>query len=325
MQQTLDRAISWHIRINAPDATEADWSEFTAWLEADPANRTAFDRVEDLDSDLESLELSEGQAASLSQIGGERAPVRSVRAAGAWIAGAALLAASLVVFYFLQGGDGATPTTYATRIGETKIVNLSDGTRIDLNTATSLSVQVDEAGRQVTLDRGEALFHVAKDPRHPFVVTVGERQVRVVGTVFDILRSDGAIAIVVAEGRVAVSPRAGDARGQESPLGPGDRLVLAEANGATTTERIDPAQALAWRQGYLIYRNAPLSKVVNDLNRYFPVPVILEGDSASQRFTGVLRIDNQTAVLRRIAQFLPVTVEYRPDGKIGLRASPAKP
>jgi transmembrane sensor len=328
---SLDRAIAWHVRLSAADASEDKWAEFTAWLEADPANRQAFDRVDDLDSELESSETLEGQAASLHAIGEDRAPPRGAKAVAAWMAGAgALLAASLALVYFFQANyffpADAPPARYATRIGETKVVTLADGSRINLNTATSLTVRVDEAGRQVTLDRGEALFHVARDPRHPFVVTVGDRKVRVVGTVFDVLRSDGSVAVVVAEGRVAVSPSTRERNAKESHLGPGDRLVVTEATGATTIERIDPKQALSWREGYLVYRHAPLSRVVGDLNRYFPVPIVLEdAESAAQRFTGVLRIDSQTSVLRRLSEFLPVTVNHRTDGRIGLRASPAKP
>ncbi|HEV2563384.1 MAG TPA: FecR domain-containing protein [Rhizomicrobium sp.] len=308
---SLDEAIAWHIRINAPDADEAVWTEFTAWLEAGEANRMAFDRVEDFDSEL-------------TGFGAEIAapiPLHEPRNARIWMAGAALLAASLILFIAVRPASTPAAIEYSTRTGETKLAMLSDGTRIDLNTATKILVSMNGDVRHVTLDRGEALFHVAKDSRRPFIVTVGDRDVRDIGTVFDILRNNGTITLFVAEGRVAVSPRG--AHDGTIALAAGDQLVHAEAGGSTLS-RADATEALAWRQGYLIYRDAPLSRVVSDLNRYFPVPITLDGAAASQRFTGVLRIDSETAVLNRISQFLPVKVEYGPGQKISLRAPATK-
>jgi transmembrane sensor len=139
--------------------------------------------------------------------------------------------------------------------------------------------------------------------------------------VFNILRNNGTITIFVAEGRVAVSPQGAHEGG--IALAAGDQLVHAEAGGSKVS-RADASEALAWRQGYLIYRDAPLSTVVSDLNRYFPIPITLDGAAASQRFSGVLRIDSETAVLNRISQFLPVKVEYGPGQKISLHAPATK-
>jgi transmembrane sensor len=214
------------------------------------------------------------------------------------------------------------PIEFVTRIGETKIATLSDGTEIDINTDTRIMVSLDRGFRRVTLDYGEALFHVAKDPVRPFIVTVGDRTVRDVGTVFNILHSNGVTTVTVAEGRVGVSPSFPANRHKEVVLLAGDQLVHADGTASATVEHVDPAEALAWRRGYLVYRNAPLSKVASDLGRYFTVPIRLNDNRvAAQKFTGVLRLDSESAVLRRITILLPVTIEYGPDGKITLRMS----
>ena len=315
-----DQAIAWHVKFADSSAREADWLAFTQWLEADPANRLAYDRVEALDVELTSADL-----------GGAVTPLRAPQVVIAhrakramWFAGAgALIAASLAVVLVLRNAEpeAPTPVTYVTRIGETKTVALADGSRIDINTASSVTIQVDKTMRRVVLSRGEGLFHVAKDARHPFVVELGDRSVRVVGTTFDILRTSSQISVVVAEGRVAVSSRTPGVA--EAMLGPGDRLTYSEDGKTATIQRVDPNEAMSWRQGYLVYRDAPLSKVIDDLNRYFPTPVVLQGGPGTQRFTGVLRLDNQDAVLRRLAEFLSLEASHRPDGRIGLR--PVRP
>ncbi len=243
---------------------------------------------------------------------------RPLRRFAPWImAGAGIAASFVLAFVFLNRAPA--PVEYATAIGQMRTIALEDGTRVDLNTATTLLAG---PSRRVTLENGEALFHVAKDASHPFIVTVGDSHVRVIGTVFDVLHDGSRVAVAVAEGRVGVSShgQAGEIR-----LLPGDKLVHSAATGATRVEKIDPEQATAWRSGYLIYRNAPLSEVARDLNRYFPVPIALDDLAAAQRFTGVLKLDTQAAMLERIARFLPVKVDRAKDGKIILRGSVVQP
>jgi len=301
--QRLDDAIAWHVRLNSGDADEAIWAQFTAWLEANQANRAAYDRVEDMDIEIDPAMLDE--PALIEPWRAHRARRRG------WIAAAAVLAASLLIAVGIANRTSQPSTTqYATRIGETKIIALADGSTVTLNTGTKIDAVMGRNTRGVMLERGEVLFHVTKDPAHPFVVIAGDRAVRVVGTVFDVLREAGIVTIVVAEGDVAVSQRSAGVGVVEIHLKPGQRAIGREGNPQETVEPVNLARALAWREGYLVYDNAPLSSVVNDLNRYFAVPIALaDSGVAIYRFSGVLRIDNENAVVARITQFLPVRAE----------------
>jgi transmembrane sensor len=308
--RALDEAVAWHLRLG--EADEGSWAEFTEWLQADTANRFAFDKVEDLDAELDNAALHEPAAAERSVL-----PLFRQSRIGRfvpWVAAGALAASIVLAFVFLSPAPRGVE--YATKMGETRIVMLADGTRIDLNTATRLLVE----NRHVTLRTGEALFHVARNAQHPFTVTAGDRTLRDLGTVFDVLRNGGTLTVVVAEGSVGVS-----GGGREVALGSGDKLIHSETTGSTQVEKIDPEQALAWTKGYLVYRNAPLSAVVRDLNRYFPTPVALDAGAADERFTGVLKIDNQAAILERLSRFLPVRVEHEKNGGIILRAVASGP
>lgn len=319
ISRALDEAIAWQTRINVPDLDEDAWIEFTAWLEADPSHRLAFDRVETIDAELDNPRLKEIASEDQYETNLRRFPrAQDFRRAAPWMAGAGIAASLVLVFLYLTRPPA--PVEYATRIGETRMIALSGGTTINLNTATKL-VAVDP--RHVVLEKGEAIFHVTRDPDHPFTVTAGDRNIRDIGTVFDVLHHAGMLSVVVAEGAVGVSPK--DVQGaREITLQAGDKFTYAEATGVTNLEKVDPGQALAWRKGYLVYRDAPLSAVIDDLNRYFPVPVSLDEQAASQRFTGVLRIDTQDRMLNRLARFLPLTVE-RETGKIILRGSRITP
>ena len=329
----LDQAVSWHVRLHSGEAGESEWQDFTAWLEADPENRRALERVEDLSEELDAArdeiraglrQLEAAKAADNVVVLTVRRWARQAATAPRGLAAAALVAASLVIAIGLgQLWPGAPASQmYATRIGEQRLVTLADGSAIRLNTDTEITVALADDVRHVTLDHGEALFRVAKDPSRPFIVAVGEQNVRVVGTVFNILKHQGRVTVTVAEGIVAVHPA--DARRPSSAelaatLTAGRQLIHEEGSGQIEIRDVDPGTVLAWQDGNLTYENTPLSEVVRDLNRYFPIPVEPQNAGvAALQFSGVLKIDNEDAVLHRLEEFLPVTAD-RTDHKIILR------
>jgi transmembrane sensor len=323
----LDEAIAWHARLNSSDTEGADWTEFTRWLEADAANRTAYDRVEDLQDELDDaaemlapqlvLKGEDGGGATIHELGGGR---RRYRAA---IATLGLIAASLVVAVGISRVQHpASETSYATATGERRTITLSDGTRIELNSGSTLIAMFGGTERHMRLDVGEAVFQVAADPSRPFVVTAGDRDIRDIGTVFDILRTAQHVKVTVAEGKVSVSPNGLTQTANEAAvqLSAGDQLVYREGAAADAVRRTDPATALAWREGYLVYEDAPLSEVIGDLNRYFPNRVALKDAAAGQRrFSGVLKIDSEDGIVRKLTEILPLVAERAQDGSISLR------
>ena len=335
MQDTSEKrredAVAWHVRLTSGDADDANWAGFAAWLEADAANRAAFDQVEDLYDDIEStadsilpaLRDTEAQT-NVIPLTVRRAKARPMRPILS--AGIALLAATTIFFAAVQEftirPSKPEMTEYTTKFGEAKTVSLADGSVIDLNTNTKLAVSLGGATRQVRIDQGEALFHVAKDLARPFAVVAGDVNIRDIGTVFNVLRNAGSLTVTVAEGKVAVSPRNATAfqSGNVAQLSSGDQLVHKEGSGKVSVHRSDPAAVLGWRNGYLTYENAPLSEVVSDLNRYFPGVISLQDDAvASRRFSGVLQVDDETAVIDRLAKFLSLDAVRSGNGNITLR------
>jgi len=319
-------AVAWHVRLHAGDAGEEDWTAFTAWLQADDENRRAFDRLDILMAEMVAAgeDLQAHFTASVEPPGESGRPMRARWRA--WGPAQALIAATLVVFvgigqgWFggLGGTGGPGQHNYATRIGETRAITLADGSVIHLNTDSRITVALGARTRAVTLDHGEALFQVTRDPARPFIVTVGEQNVRVVGTVFNILRYGGKVTVTVARGVVEVHPaRAGPGRraGLSATLVAGHQLVHEDGAPTVQVRKVDPRAALSWREGHRTYDNASLRDIAGDLNRYFPGSVRVPDErAAALRFSGVLKFDNEQAVLRRLEEFLPVTAEKTKDG-----------
>jgi transmembrane sensor len=99
---------------------------------------------------------------------------------------------------------GYRPGEYRTGIGEQRIVELEDHSRITMDAATGLRVRLSKESRTVHLAEGQAQFSVAKDPSRPFKVIAGDRTVVAVGTVFTVEYIDGKVHVAMLEGKVAV-------------------------------------------------------------------------------------------------------------------------
>lgn len=313
-------AIAWLLRLDAPDATEADWLSLQAWLEASAANRDAYERAARVSAELaaaapallHALQPPLPAPAPRRPVGRRSAPTRRRIFAG--VSGLAAAAAALVVFVAIREPAQAPVDVYATAKGQARLVALTDGSRIHLNSGSRITVRLERKGRFVELTEGEAAFDVAKDASRPFLIAAGEREIRVVGTEFDVLRHDGRLRVTVRRGVVAVQSPGAGRFAEPVLLKAGDQLDHRAGSRTWAVQRVDPNAAFAWREGNLVYTDRPLDEVVEDLNRYFTTPVRVEGDAAALRFSGVLKVEDETSVLRRLQAFLPVAAERDTSG-----------
>jgi transmembrane sensor len=314
--EAVEQAIAWNVRLTSGDETEADWREFTLWLETNPQNRLAYAQVEELLPDVSAALADRGIR---EQPWSRQVPVhRVLRSPYAWLGVGAALAAGLILFVLGPApGPQVSETVYSTKVGQTLSVHLADGSQADLNTNTRISAKIGGGRRRVVVMGGEVLFHVAKDRAHPFDVLLGSQKVRVLGTVFDVVRTADQIRVTVAEGRVRFSEADGNL---PTSLIAGDQLVYTSGSG-TRLRHVPPAAATAWRTGYLVYTDATLAEVVADLNRYFTRKIVIaDASAAHQRFSGVLHIDSEETMLNRLSRLLAIKADSGGDGTLLLHA-----
>lgn len=299
----IEAAIDWLVRLQGDAVTEGDWRAFDAWLTASPANAQAYDAALAFDARLTE------RHPEATPIVAKVVPLRPARRAWLWSAGAALAAAFVAGAVLLPNSGllGGHETLYSTGVGERRTVALEDGTRIEMNASSRLSVRFDRHARHVRLGDAQAFFDVAKDPARPFLIEAGDTQVRVVGTAFDVRHRDGQVAVNVQRGLVEVRPHR-QSGAEPFRLRPGEGLSHREGQVADARVAAVALEEVAgWRQGRLIYRDQPLSQIVGDMNRLFPRPVKL-GDAKARdmRLSGVLIVDSQDAMVDRLSHLLPV-------------------
>jgi transmembrane sensor len=322
-QDPIQRAAAdWFARLQG-DAALEDWTAFQAWLEADPEHAAAYEAVEAVWLDLEDLPANDSlpEPADQAPLAANVIPLRRPGASsrrGVLIGVGVAAAAAVVALVAAPRFARPTFTDYSTKRGETREVALADGSRLTLGGATTLRVHLDAKQRDVTLVDGEASFDVAHLENRPFLVTVGARQVRVLGTEFNILHHAGSLAVSVRRGLVSVSG------GPEGAVRLARGQQLAQAPGAVAKVRdVEPDTAFAWKSGKLIYDRTPLTQVVAELNRYVATPIRVDPSAASVTVSGVLLVDEEAAMVRRLELFAPIVAETTSNGVI-LKAKSAR-
>ncbi len=301
----IDIAIDWLVRLQRSTVSPADWLAFDAWLLASEHHAQTYDAALALDLQLASYEPETIQATPLPS-----RPLNMSIGPKTWrwpVMGAALASLLIAAGLIWQSQVQVPPeAAYATAIGAHKTVILSDGSRIDLNTASRLTVDFDRSRRQVRMKDAEAYFDVAKDPRRPFVIEAGHSQIQVVGTAFDVKNRDGQLVVSVERGIVDVQPLPSTAA-KHYRLRPGQALSYDQSTGLINDSLAQSGEASSWRTGRLIYRDQPLSVVVADLNRQFDRPIRLgDAQTGKVRLSGVLIVDTQTAMVKRLSALLPL-------------------
>lgn len=313
----LDEAATWHARLD-DNASEAEWMAFASWLEADPCHRAAFDAMEAAAGAAVAHLVAAGEATTARADAAPRYVPHRWHVRALW-AGAALAATVLLALIVLPRlTDTPERTTVATMVGERREVTLADGSALSLNTDTEIEVSLGRDRRTARLEKGEALFRIVRDAARPFTVAVGDRTISVTGTAFNVLRHDGTVTVTVESGAVAVAT---GTRGAVR-LDAGDQYLAREGADSYRIAETDPAAALAWREGRIVFTEATLSEVASMLSRYFTRPIVLaDADLAGLRFSGILKIEDDLTTARRLEAFLPVAVQDGEDEVRLLRGS----
>ncbi|MCR9228422.1 MAG: FecR domain-containing protein [Flavobacteriaceae bacterium] len=160
--------------------------------------------------------------------------------------------------------------------GKTFQVELSDGTRVQLNAGSSLKYPVnflEEGPRKVFLT-GNAYFDVTKNTANPFVVNVDELDVKVLGTEFNIsaYEEDENIDVVLVEGAVNM---AGKNQSQDLvELVPGQKGSFDPNSKDVLVEEVDTSLYTSWRQGSLVYRELAFNKILKKLERHYNIEIV---------------------------------------------------
>lgn len=304
-----DRAARWLIRREEVDWSALDQADLDAWLDESMAHKAAYWRLEHGWREADRI----GSLGLIAEYESRQAP---------WFTGwwkptalVASLAAVIAVGTIQLGPSAERPeiaeVRFDTPVGGRKTIPLSDGSQVELNTATLIRTAVSEDRREVWLDRGEAYFEVAKAEGRPFIVHAGTRTVTVLGTKFSVRRDGDNVTVAVAEGRVKIEDSARHEAARSATISAGD---VAIARGSSTlltarsTERVE--STLAWRDGMLSFDQSTLAEAAAEFNRYNRRPIVIgDPEAAAIRIGGTFQASNVEAFARLLRDAYGLRVE----------------
>ena len=159
-------------------------------------------------------------------------------------------------------------------------LTLSDGTRVWLNSETSIQYPVvfGTKERRVFI-QGEAYFEVAKDAKKPFTVQFMSSSVTVLGTSFNIRAypEEKQSQTTLAEGSVRIySP------GSSMLLKPGEQAEVKALSGEMVKKEVDVKTFTSWKNGRFVFEQQPLENIMRTLERWYDIRVIFRDEGAKR-------------------------------------------
>ena len=325
-QNVLDQAFAWVVALRGEKVSEKNLEDFSVWITEDKSHQSAWDQALELwetmgavthlpvdallpEDSLQSTEHTETRTDTQPAPGGGLME----KLQSLWKPMA--LAFSLVaVGFFAVVNFQPQGEIYTAGTGQYLAVTLADGSVVELNTNSEISVSLTEKFREIELRKGEVFFTVASDKDRPFIVDVAGATVRAVGTAFNIYRVTDQSAIVsVSEGIVRVEEAGGSsvASAQSQLLTVDEALEIDSVRGLSESS-IPTAQTTAWRQGQLLFENTSIGDAVEMLNRYLHKKVVVADDvSKSIKISGTFSSRQKKETLAAVAQALGLELTPR--------------
>jgi transmembrane sensor len=336
-RQAIDQEAARLLHMARDSGREEDWAQVYRWVEQDPAHGVAFARAEaswDMAEALRASTAPQGQgredspppanddARERPARGDEHnddhdddaAPARpgprlTRRAFAALAAGSGVAVAAALGWRQVAIGQ-----RYATAVGEARVIQLADGSKVRLNTDSEIDVSLQRERRTVHFLKGEARFDVAHDPARPFVITARDGALQAVGTVFNLRQRKDFTELTVIEGKVAVLDD-----GTPTATVPAGAAAMIRA-AAVSVMRLTPEdmeRRTAWQQGEIHLEGETLAQAVDEFNRYRTKPLVIgDPDLSSLRMGGMFSARNSQDFVEALKQSFGIRVMEGQDGAV---------
>ena len=310
-----EQALHWFSKVQLGTLTLDERRELDAWLARDPAHEREYRSLQDVWKVADYLPMDEMRAIMDKTDDDRPQPGRRRMLISAGATCVAVATAGWLT-YDLWAPFPTFTQQLITLKGERRKIGLPDGSHIDLNTDTDISIAFYDARRTVELHRGEALFSISHDTARPFLVEAGDARVLVTGTQFDVRRDQGRVMVAVQEGSVEFS--AGPWwRRKQALLTAGQVSVASPQDGLISPYPDHVETITAWQRGRLVFRDVPLSDVAAELSRYLTHPLRIADTRLGQlRISGTLSIETPEAALDILPDIAPVAVIRHADGDV---------
>lgn len=299
-QAQVDEAIDWLVKLRFDDPSAHHQQQFQHWLHSHPHNALAWQRVNSLGNELAGLPpdlsrrtLEGSQRQRMSRRDNLKLLVAFAVAGGAvWTAREPLGLPALMA-------DSRTAT------GERRDLQGSDGSRIQLNTASAIDLRYSADQRLLTLIRGEVSLDSNASDNRTFHIDTAIADMDTRNGQLLLRENDDGLLLAVRRGEVLLFPSSTRPRWVKS-----GEVLQVSASGLTEVAALhgDP---WGWTDGVLSVQQMPLGEFVAELSRYRPGVLRCAPEVAGLKVSGTYQLADTDQILLLIAQALPVRIDYR--------------
>lgn len=307
-QQIDETAVQWAVRVETTSLTPDERAQLDNWLKGDRRRLGAYAKARAVIAQVRRAKDVPPKTDAIPR----KASRRRFLIGGAVAASCA--AAAITTTAVLKTGT----QSYATRLGEIRLIPLADGSSVTLNTDSRISVLISATERVVRLLQGEALFSITDDVMRPFVIDAGEALILTGNSQLMVSRLVAEpLKVLVRDGQAAVKRR----QHEEAPL----RLTAntrAEITEASQIQVMTPAEMnreLVWREGMLSFEDMPLEQALARFARYNSLRIVLDDPSLKQEtVTGLFSATDPEGFATAVAATLDLKL-YKQAGVLHIR------
>jgi ferric-dicitrate binding protein FerR (iron transport regulator) len=201
--------------------------------------------------------------------------------------------------------------------GQMVNVQLSDGTDVSLNSGSTFSYYPGlKDGKRIVNIAGEALFEVAHDSLHPFIVQTSDVDIQVFGTVFNVeaYPEGHSINTTLVEGSIGLLNKKGE---MLTKLKPDENLIYYKKNKSFSVKKVNTSIYTSWKKGEITFKATPLAELAEKLEKWYNVEIqIRNQEKANEIYQGTI-LKNKPII--QILEILKLTagIQYevvrRPD------------
>jgi transmembrane sensor len=289
------------------EATADEQQQVTQWLDADAANLTYY-------NELKKIWEQSRQLAATTTVDENRAwkkfqatihPAEIKHTGFGWVrfAAAIILIAGIGFVSYLMVNNRVHEITL---VAQQAVLNdtLPDGSIVTVNTGSSISYpsEFKKGTRPVAL-KGEAFFTVTPNKKKPFIISVNDVQITVVGTSFNVKNINGNTEVAVESGIVKVQ-RAG----KIVELRANEKILVDAKDSMFSKEKLTDHLYNYYRTKEFVCDDTPLWKLVEVINEAYHSHVVI-GNPALRNMSLTTTFHNES--LDQVLNVISITFNIR--------------
>jgi len=288
------------------EATADEQEQVKQWL-ADDANLAYYNQLKKIWDDSRQLALT----STVDEIGAWQkfqqrihpAPIRRTGFGLMRIAASVIIIVGLGLLAYWVFNDR---TKEMTVVAHQAVLNdtLPDGSVVTVNKGSSISYLSKFKGetRQVAL-KGEAFFNIKPNKENPFIISVNDVQITVVGTSFNVKNINGNTEVVVETGIVKVT-RAG----RTVELKANEKVMVDAKDSMLSKEEVSDQLYKYYRTKEFVCDGTPLWKLVEVINEAYDSHIVI-GNPALRDMTINTTFHNES--LEQILNVISITFDIK--------------